>query len=93
MPCFPDSVAGLNWSAPKAKLQGLMPPAPRTRNPNPLSRKANWQAVGSTHVPLCFASHFGGCNLEIAAVRVSTVIPLKMKKRLKKFSIRHIFPI
>lgn len=76
MPFLPDSLLGSNWSAPKARLQGRMPPAPMTKNPNPVNRKANCQEVGPVHVPVPDVEHVGGCSLEIAADRVKTAIPL-----------------
>uniref|UniRef100_A0A0A9DCN4 Uncharacterized protein n=1 Tax=Arundo donax TaxID=35708 RepID=A0A0A9DCN4_ARUDO len=32
MPRRPEGVRGSNWSAPKARLQGRMPPAPMARS-------------------------------------------------------------
>lgn len=50
MPLFPDSVLGLNWSAPNAKLHGLMPAAPTTSSAKPVSKNAICPAVGPLHV-------------------------------------------
>lgn len=76
---LPDSVSGLNWSAPKARLHGLMPPAPMIRRLNPTPKKANCPGVGPTHVLLSFVAQCGGCNLEIVAVNVSAISPLEEK--------------
>lgn len=67
IPLFPDSVLGLNWSAPNAKLHGRTPPAPIIISPNPLNRNAICPAVGPLHVELS-AAQWGGCRSGIAAV-------------------------
>lgn len=50
IPFFPDSVFGLNWSAPNAMLHGRIPPAPSTRRTKPASKNAICPDVGPLHV-------------------------------------------
>lgn len=84
IPLFPDSVFGLNWSAPNAKLHGLIPPAPTIRNPKPVSRNAICPAVASLHVSFSFSPQWGGCNFLTAAVRSITNRPFTESNVKKK---------
>jgi hypothetical protein len=67
IPLFPDSVLGLNWSAPKAKLHGLIPAAPIISSPNPVSKNVICLAVGPLHV-FSPDAQWGGWSFLIAAV-------------------------
>nr|GMC54481.1 hypothetical protein Iba_chr01dCG16470 [Ipomoea batatas] len=44
-----EDVLGSNWSAPNAKLHGLIPEAPITSRPKPHSKNAICPAVGALH--------------------------------------------
>jgi hypothetical protein len=68
IPFFPDSVSGLNWSAPKAKLHGRMPAAPTISIPKPVSKNAICPVVGPMQVSFCPDPQWGGCSFLIAAV-------------------------
>lgn len=82
IPLLPDSVLGSNWSAPNAKLHGLMPEAPITSKQKPTSKNIICPGVGPTHIGAgSWFPHSGGWSFVTAAVNVKTSIPCKLKKR------------
>jgi hypothetical protein len=73
MPRRPAGVRGSNWSAPKARLQGRMPPAPTASSAKEARSTAIWRDEGPPVVPLLAAGWSDGT----AAVRVRTIMPRK----------------
>ena len=71
---------GLNWSAPKARLHGLMPLAPTTRKPKALARKINCHGVGPVH---CVVPQGGGWRPDMAAVSGSISIPCSHRNKME----------
>ncbi|MFS8031675.1 hypothetical protein Hanom_Chr17g01548671 [Helianthus anomalus] len=79
MPFLPSSVVGSNWSTPKGKLQGLIPPVPMDRNPRAKAKKPNCLVVGPSHW-LTRGAHDGGCNFGNATIKVMVTIPCMYKR-------------
>lgn len=84
-PFFPDSVLGLNWSAPNAKLHGLIPAAPTISSPRPAAKNATWPPVGPMHLLLLRSCSLqeGGWRFPKIAVKSIKISPLAEGKQPK----------